>query len=296
MTNCVMDRFGCPANVWLLCMVYFCLILNHRVEAGIGDSTMTLLMMSCFEMFVISPLLVFTFCQPVYVLLDDKEQYFPGNSKEVRGCFVVIFENIWHTMNLKILIDDSNKIVCRSIVLSALDSDVLNLRVKPDAGTNVIPTSVKADALHQVETQRKTCSKTQMKVQLLHSVPTHVAANTSMADADTDTNDESTVTDSFVFFKRDGEKFTKPLWKPFKVPLLDKNGEHCHNENGKPITIIACDPNYLHSTVFLTNLDEHGEIKKARVVEMIGYYKEILDKDRYCAQALQDLQCQVFYN
>ena len=92
-------------------------------------------MMSCFEMSDISPLLVFTFWQPVYVLLDDKEQAFQGKSKEVRGRFVEISEQIRHSMTFKILLDDSNKIVCRSIVFSALDPDLINLRVKPDYGT-----------------------------------------------------------------------------------------------------------------------------------------------------------------
>ena len=78
------------------------------------------------------------------------------------------------------------------------------------------------DALHQVETQCQTRSKTQMQEQILCNVPTCAAANTSTPNADTD--NESTVPDSFVFFRRDGEKSTKPLWKPFEVPLLDENG------------------------------------------------------------------------
>ena len=129
MTNCMMDRFGCLGNVWFLCMEYVCFILNHSVDSSVGDGSMTPLMLSCFEMSDISPLLVFTFWQPVYVLLDDKEQGFLGKSKEVCGRFVGISENIGHAMTLKILLDDSNRIVCHSIVCSGLDPKLVNLRV-----------------------------------------------------------------------------------------------------------------------------------------------------------------------
>ena len=76
------------------------------------------------------------------------------------------------------------------------------------------------------------------------------------------------------------QESTKPLWKSFEVPLLDKNCEQRYNENGKPITVTIPYPKTLHSTVFLTNSDKHREIKRAWVVEMIGDYKKILDNDK----------------
>ena len=63
--NCMMDCFGCPGNVWFLCMEYVYFILNHSVDSSIGDGSMTQLMLSFFEMSDISPMLVFTFWQPV---------------------------------------------------------------------------------------------------------------------------------------------------------------------------------------------------------------------------------------
>ena len=90
----MMDHFGCPANVWFLCMVYVCFILDHSIESNISDGTMTPLMMSCFKMSDIGVLLVFTFWKPVYVCLDDKQQSFPGNLKEVYCHFVGISEHI----------------------------------------------------------------------------------------------------------------------------------------------------------------------------------------------------------
>ena len=246
-------------------------------------------MLLCFEMSDISPLLVFTFWQPVYILLDDKEQAFLGKSKEVRGRFVGISEHIGNYMTFKILLDDSNEIIFRSIVCSALDPKLINLCVKPDAGTDDIassikkevnpdadtydiPPPIKKEALHPVETQRQTRSQTRMHEQLLCDVPPTNAPdipsssppNPDFGSNDPTPDDDSTVPDTFVFMKRDGEKSTKPpIWKLFKVPLLDKNGEQCYNDNGNPITIIAHNPKSLHSTVFLTNPDKHGEIKQA---------------------------------
>ena len=52
------------------------------------------------------------------------------------------------------------------------------------------------------------------------------------------------------------------LWKDFEIPLLDVNGA--------PITIISKDPKSLHSILFLTKPHEHGKLRRARVVELIG--------------------------
>ena len=48
--------------------------------------------------------------------------------------------------------------------------------------------------------------------------------------------------------------------------------------------------------MFLSNPDEDGEIKRARVVEMTGDYEKILEKDKDHAHALQDLQYRVVYD
>merc|ERR1711884_416456 len=61
----------------------------------------------------ISPLLLFIFWQPVYVLLDEKEQHFPSKSKEVCGHFVEISEHIGHFMTFLVLLDNTKEIVSR---------------------------------------------------------------------------------------------------------------------------------------------------------------------------------------
>lgn len=116
MTNQIMDWMNVPAYCWFLCIGWVYVILNHFVHPSIGDEKMTPLMMSTFNMTDISPLLVFTFWQPVYVLLDAKEQSFPGKSKEVCGHFVGICEHIGNDMMFKILLYESHENVCSSLV------------------------------------------------------------------------------------------------------------------------------------------------------------------------------------
>ena len=94
----MMDSFYCPAYILFLCMVCACFILSCSFDTNIGNSTMTPFMMSRSAMSDISPVLVFTFWQPVYILLYEKEQSFPGKSKDVHGHFVGISENIGHAM------------------------------------------------------------------------------------------------------------------------------------------------------------------------------------------------------
>jgi hypothetical protein len=49
----------------------------------------------------ISPLLYFYFWEPVYFLMDESEQSFPGKSKELRGRWVGISEHIGDKSDLQ---------------------------------------------------------------------------------------------------------------------------------------------------------------------------------------------------
>ena len=70
----------------------------------------------------ISPILQFSFWEPVYYPIDDTERHFPGTSEEKRGRYVGISENIGHSMTFLIITDDTNK------KLNALSSDQLYLK------------------------------------------------------------------------------------------------------------------------------------------------------------------------
>ena len=143
-----------PGFTWFLCMSWVCVILNHSVDPSIGDGTMTLLMMSTFNMTDISPLLVFTFWQLVYILLVAKEQSFPGKSKEVCSHFAGICEHIGHNMTFKILLDEPHEVICCSLVFSALDPDLLNVCLEPSFPADVHPT-VKVDVMLEVEEKQR---------------------------------------------------------------------------------------------------------------------------------------------
>ena len=83
----------------------------------------------------ISPLLHFSFWDPVYNKLDDSD--FPSDSTEGHGHWVGIAENVGHAMTYKILTDDTKKVIYRSNVHSALTKEDRNKRVDLLGGEEV---------------------------------------------------------------------------------------------------------------------------------------------------------------
>ena len=65
----------------------------------------------------ISPLLHFSFWDPVYYKLDDSD--FPSESTKGRGQWVGVAEHVGHAMKYKILTDDTKKVIYRANVWSA---------------------------------------------------------------------------------------------------------------------------------------------------------------------------------
>jgi hypothetical protein len=77
----------------------------------------------------ISPMLYFSFYELVYYLVD--EPTFPSKSKEVRGRWVGVSENVGHFMTYKILTDDTRWNIHRSNIRSAVDPNARNLHLDP---------------------------------------------------------------------------------------------------------------------------------------------------------------------
>ena len=119
MGNTLLDHSGSPAYTWLLCLLYVCFLLNHTFSKHIGTIPMQAATGSTPD---ISPLLRFQWWEPVYFKEDDSD--FPSDSREHRGQFIGISENVGHIMTFKILTDDTLKIVHRSNVCSALETDL----------------------------------------------------------------------------------------------------------------------------------------------------------------------------
>ena len=122
--NTIIDRVGAPAYTWLLCLMYVCFLLNNVYNSTIRAVPIQKLNGSTND---ISPLLRFYFYEPVYYKLDDAD--FPSDSREKRGYFVGIAENVGHAMTFKILTDDTNKVIYRSNVRPALSPSDRNRRL-----------------------------------------------------------------------------------------------------------------------------------------------------------------------
>ena len=101
--NTLLNRTGMPVFMWLLALLYVCLILNHTATESLGWHTPTEVLTG--SMPDISSLILFQFWEPVYYKLDDSA--FPSESTEKLGCFVGIAENVGHALMFKVLTDDT---------------------------------------------------------------------------------------------------------------------------------------------------------------------------------------------
>jgi hypothetical protein len=134
-TNLTMDSSGSPANTWLLALLHVCFILNHTATASLRWRTpMSALMSSTTD---ISIILRFGWWEPVYYKLDDSD--FPSESPELPGRMVGFSETVGHAMTYKILTGDTQKIIHRANVRTALDPDAPNTRTDLDNGEQTPP-------------------------------------------------------------------------------------------------------------------------------------------------------------
>ena len=134
-TNTTLSHTSVPANTWLLCLLYVCFLLDCLACQSLQWRTPLEALEG--SMPDISPLLHFSFWDPVYYKLDDSD--FPSDSTEGRGHWVGITENVGHAMTYKILTDDTKKVIYRSNVHSALTKEDRNKRVDLLGGEEVAP-------------------------------------------------------------------------------------------------------------------------------------------------------------
>ena len=133
-TNTILSHTGAPANTWLLCLLYVCLLNPLTCQSLNWQTPLEALEGSTPD---ISLLLRFSFWDPIYYKLDDSD--FPSGSAEGRGCWVGIAEYVGHAMTYKILTDDTKKVIYRSNVCSALTKEDRNKRVDLLGGEEVAP-------------------------------------------------------------------------------------------------------------------------------------------------------------
>jgi hypothetical protein len=78
--NTILDRTSAPSYCWLLCLMYVCFVLNNSFSEVIQSTPLRQAYGTDND---ISPMLYFSFYEPVYYLVD--ETTFPSESKELRG-------------------------------------------------------------------------------------------------------------------------------------------------------------------------------------------------------------------
>ena len=62
------------------------------------------------------------------------------------------------------------------------------------------------------------------------------------------------------------------------------------NHKGKEIVVIGSSPNDIKEKLFLTKLDERGNMARARVVKLINEFDDKLDRDHYAANSRLSLK------
>ena len=113
-TNTVMNTSGCPACCWLLCLQYICVVLNHLAYPTLqGICPVQALEGTTPD---ISFLLHFSFYEPVYYRIDSSEPdlNFPTSSNEKKGYWVGFADNQGDRLILRILTEDTQKIIIHS--------------------------------------------------------------------------------------------------------------------------------------------------------------------------------------
>ena len=138
-TNTVMNTSGCPACCWLLCLQYICVVLNHLASPTLqGICAVQALEGTTPD---ISFLLHFSFYEPVYYRIDSSEPdlNFPSSSNEKKGYWVGFADNQGDSLTWRILTEDTQKIIIRSGVRSALRTTTNQRLASPSGEGTTLP-------------------------------------------------------------------------------------------------------------------------------------------------------------
>ena len=138
-TNTVMNTSGCPACCWLLCLQYICVVLNHLASKTLqGICPVQALEGTTPD---ISFLLHFSFYEPVYYRIDSSEPdlNFPSSSNEKKGYWVGFADNQGDSLTWRILTEDTQKIIIRSGVRSALRTTTNQHLASPSGEGTTLP-------------------------------------------------------------------------------------------------------------------------------------------------------------
>ena len=138
-TNTVMNTSGCPAFCWLLCLQYICVVLNHLASPTLqGICPVQALQGTTPD---VSFMLHFSFYEPVYYRIDSSEPdlNFPSSSNEKKGYWVSFANNQGDSLTWRILTEDTQKIIIRSGVHSALRTTTNQHLASPSGEGTTLP-------------------------------------------------------------------------------------------------------------------------------------------------------------
>ena len=138
-TNTVMNTSGCPACCWLLCLQYICVVLHHLASPTLQDICPVQALEGTTP--DISFLLHFSFYEPVYYRIDSSELdlNFPSSSNEKKGYWVGFADNQGDSLTWRILTEDTQKIIIRSGVRSALRTTTNQRLASPSGEGTTLP-------------------------------------------------------------------------------------------------------------------------------------------------------------
>ena len=138
-TNTVMNTSGCPACCWLLCLQYISVVLNHLASPTLqGICPVQALEGTTPD---ISFMLHLSFYEPVYYRIDSSEPdlNFLSSSNEKKGNWVGFADNQGDSVAWRILTEDTQKIIIRSGIRSALRTTTNQRLVSPSGEGTTLP-------------------------------------------------------------------------------------------------------------------------------------------------------------
>ena len=134
-----MTTSGCPACCWILCLQYICVVLNHLASPTLqGICPVQALHGTTPD---VSFMLHFSFYEPVYYRIDSSEPdlNFPSSSNEKKGYSVSFAGNQGDSLTWRILTEDTQKIITRSGVRSALRTTANQHLASPSGEGTTLP-------------------------------------------------------------------------------------------------------------------------------------------------------------
>ena len=138
-TNTVMNTSGCPACCWLFCLQYICVVLNHLASPTLqGICPVQALQGTTPD---VSFMLHFSFYEPVYyrIYYSEPDLNFPSFPCEKKAYWVGFADNQGDSFTWRILTEDTQKIIIRSGVRSALRTTTNKRLASPSGEGTTLP-------------------------------------------------------------------------------------------------------------------------------------------------------------